>query len=1124
MRERRSGDLLKRTAAAVIAMAAVSSCMYTPAAGAVSSVQTAGEEAPASIDNADVENEQEETSQPAEESDIQDTTSPDEPPVEEPLPEDVFQYEDTEEGAVITGYTGSDENVAIPAEIDGKTVVAVGDNAFAENEDITSVEFPETVIYIGENAFKACSGLESITIPANVKTIAAGAFAKCFFLKEVTLSEGVESIGKGAFDGIPIAGITIPASLKSAESPFTGCKSLKTVNFAEGVKTIPGSGDQEEPTGGLFSGCPGLTAVELPEGIEVIGDCAFSGCDKLTELILPSTLRKINYRAFYGCKSLRAVEIPAGVSVLESECFADCRVLYDVKLNEGLTELGVRAFANDPVKEIYIPVSLESAEAPFYHCGNLNSVTFGEGIKKIPSAHTEILNKYGLFAYCSGLREITIPEGVEQIDTGAFRNCTSLVTVNVPESLTSMGDYAFADCPRLQNLNGGIINIYANTFLNCTMFKDERFVLLEASDSYVSCDSVTSQVGGAVSFTVSYKFAKDISAYSDPALSIFVPEGLEIIPETFVSSDSDITPESIKSGSIPVKQEGKFSFACRVKFSGEHRVTASASFSAESRDFDMVIGSACVEARELAIESAVVTDKQTARIYGIAGKGETFGIFVNGRPAKTVTASSNTGRFIADVTLPASENGTYVITAKVNKTESNSIKVKYNDKAPIAEKVEIGFNNGKKTDITDAFTDGKAPVIISQGAYPFQFSVKLRNSSNADRVYISGTYADKTGYIELFRSGTSDTWTAEGFFFPHDAGCMPEVINVKIVPKEGVFQPVIERVPVAVPADEENEENAEPDKEVSEPSEPAPVEYEERIIEPAIAEYIQFSDGARLRFVKDMTGFVYEGLTSHRVDGVTLTLYTLDEETGEKVVWNSSDYDQPESVHSGYNGEYLFVIPEGRWKIVCEKEGFDRAESDWIEAPRAAGSINIAMVSHRAPKPVFAEINENTIKVRFTELMDVSSVTPGTLILEGMDGYTVKPDFASEGDAFTDTFIIEGITPGEGTVLNVTEGCLSYSGTASEASEVKVRAAVEYVIGDLNNDGKIDSSDATKILAAYSLLSTGGNSGLSPSEELAADVKKDGKINSSDASLILAYYSYRSTGGTKPLEDVIDAL
>ena len=37
-------------------------------------------------------------------------------------------------------------------------------------------------------------------------------------------------------------------------------------------------------------------------------------------------------------------------------------------------------------------------------------------------------------------------------------------------------------------------------------------------------------------------------------------------------------------------------------------------------------------------------------------------------------------------------------------------------------------------------------------------------------------------------------------------------------------------------------------------------------------------------------------------------------------------------------------------------------------------------------------------------------------------------------------------------------------------------------------------------------------------------LKKDGKINSSDASLILAYYSYRSTGGTKPLEDVIDAL
>ena len=51
MRERRSRDLLKRTAAAVIAMAAVSSCMYAPAAGAVSAVQTADSELPVSSDN-----------------------------------------------------------------------------------------------------------------------------------------------------------------------------------------------------------------------------------------------------------------------------------------------------------------------------------------------------------------------------------------------------------------------------------------------------------------------------------------------------------------------------------------------------------------------------------------------------------------------------------------------------------------------------------------------------------------------------------------------------------------------------------------------------------------------------------------------------------------------------------------------------------------------------------------------------------------------------------------------------------------------------------------------------------------------------------------------------------------
>ena len=57
-----------------------------------------------------------------------------------------------------------------------------------------------------------------------------------------------------------------------------------------------------------------------------------------------------------------------------------------------------------------------------------------------------------------------------------------------------------------------------------------------------------------------------------------------------------------------------------------------------------------------------------------------------------------------------------------------------------------------------------------------------------------------------------------------------------------------------------------------------------------------------------------------------------------------------------------------------------------------------------------------------------------------------------------------------------------------------------YTLGDVNNDGKINSSDALLILQ-----SAVGKITLSTTQALSADVNKDGKINSSDALKVLQY-------------------
>lgn len=69
-----------------------------------------------------------------------------------------------------------------------------------------------------------------------------------------------------------------------------------------------------------------------------------------------------------------------------------------------------------------------------------------------------------------------------------------------------------------------------------------------------------------------------------------------------------------------------------------------------------------------------------------------------------------------------------------------------------------------------------------------------------------------------------------------------------------------------------------------------------------------------------------------------------------------------------------------------------------------------------------------------------------------------------------------------------------------EAGSFSYGAKPSYKLGDVNEDGKINSSDALLILQ-----SAVGKITLSATQTLAADVNKDGKINSSDALKVLQY-------------------
>jgi hypothetical protein len=132
-------------------------------------------------------------------------------------------------GVVITKYTGPGGDVTIPAVIDGKAVVGIGEEVFRNNLDIESITLPEGLATIGANAFNGCKNLASVTIPASVTVIGEAAFFWCSGFVSITLPAGVTSIGNYAFGYCSgLVSIVIPASITAiGAGAFFACYNLR---------------------------------------------------------------------------------------------------------------------------------------------------------------------------------------------------------------------------------------------------------------------------------------------------------------------------------------------------------------------------------------------------------------------------------------------------------------------------------------------------------------------------------------------------------------------------------------------------------------------------------------------------------------------------------------------------------------------------------------------------------------------------------------------------------------------------------------------------------------------------------------------------------------------------------
>jgi hypothetical protein len=143
--------------------------------------------------------------------------------------------------AYVTSSPNASGAIVINSAYEGKTVTSIGDYAFSDCTNLTSVMIPDSVISIGQQAFGNCTALTSVTIPDSVTRIGtslnsagnAGAFVNCTSLTNVIIGNSVTNIGGAAFFGCTnLTRVTIPASVTSIYAQaFYGCSRMTNFTF-----------------------------------------------------------------------------------------------------------------------------------------------------------------------------------------------------------------------------------------------------------------------------------------------------------------------------------------------------------------------------------------------------------------------------------------------------------------------------------------------------------------------------------------------------------------------------------------------------------------------------------------------------------------------------------------------------------------------------------------------------------------------------------------------------------------------------------------------------------------------------------------------------------------------------
>lgn len=375
-----------------------------------------------------------------------------------------YVYTLNEDGAAqIVGYTGQAQKLVVPAELDGHTVVALGNRAFYSLDQLTEVQLPDTLRYVGKSAFGWCSKLQTIAFADGLETIESYAFWYCQKLTKLNLPDSVTTVMEAAFGGCD----ALQTVTLSPEHPVLAVTEGVLFNKETGVllwyPAARSGREYQAPEGTRRIGAEAfyhskLEKIVLPESVEELASSSISGCDKLKTFNVPSKITKMD-DVISACDHLEAIEVSPENEVYES---------IDGVLFDKTTHTLIKYPAVKRGSSYTVPEGTEAIAAMAFDAAGLNEIVLPESLRVIGS---------NAFRFCKNLRTLALPEGIEAIDSFAFQYCTSMERFVLPLSLRTLGANPFLHCEKLKEIVAPEDHPVLALVNGCLVLKEEMTIV-----------------------------------------------------------------------------------------------------------------------------------------------------------------------------------------------------------------------------------------------------------------------------------------------------------------------------------------------------------------------------------------------------------------------------------------------------------------------------------------------------------------------------------------------------------------------------------------------------------------------------------------------------------------------